>query len=270
MDQSFIKKLHKNYPPLKNNDLTHTLIAIFPDLPVPPTHLLYWLQINVLMPTSFLTFRKSTNESEITAIAAFFDQHNLGYELEDNSLLFDPTFSQSIFNHEYRIKIDPDNFERAENLLMEQARNELQNVASNHYLFGFSEQELLDVIRKKDEWSAFDFSLAQNILLQRGIEFSNAEIAQMELSRINQLSEPATTNGKWITLAYLLAIIGSPIGAFVGWLYLSQKRTLHNGTEVFAYNDYTRNQGRKILRIGLIGTLVWMSITLYFLIGRVI
>ncbi len=222
------------------------------------------------MNSAFLTFRKSTSESEITALAAFFDQHNLQYELENNSLQFDPTFSQSVFNHEYRIKIEPDNFERAENLLLEQAQTQLLHVDSSHYLFAFSDEELTEVIRKRDEWSAFDFSLALNILQQRGIEFSNSEITQLEEKRINQLSEPEPTDGKWITLAYLLSVVGAPIGAFIGWTYLAQKRTLHNGTEVYNYNDYTRKQGKKILRTGLIFTAIWLGITSYFLITRIV
>jgi hypothetical protein len=53
-------------------------------------------------------------------------------------------------------------------------------VDPNHYLFHFTDEELFDLISKLDQWSMFDYSLATDILNERGIKTTKESISDLK------------------------------------------------------------------------------------------
>ena len=68
---------------------------------------------------------------------------------------------------QFVVKINSDNFERVFEILDYVATKEIFEIDKSHYLFNFSDEELFDLLAKTDEWSAFDYQLAQKILDER-------------------------------------------------------------------------------------------------------
>ncbi len=68
---------------------------------------------------------------------------------------------------EFTKKVTSDNFERVSEILDYVATKEIFEIDKSHYLFNFSDEELFDLLAKPDEWSAFDYQLAQKILDKR-------------------------------------------------------------------------------------------------------
>ena len=66
------------------------------------------------------------------------------------------------------VKLPSSDLLRAEAALDEVAEKQITEVGNDHYLFSFTDEELLDVVRKADEWNALDRTLARKLLAQRG------------------------------------------------------------------------------------------------------
>ena len=200
----------------------------------------------------FLTYQRFNDRHDATELAGLLDQHQVAYQLEDHSPGFDATFANTGLGKEYRVKLRQADFARADALQLEIANKLIAGVDKDHYLFGFSDEELTEVVLKRDEWSKFDFLLAQKILKDRGREINPDAIAALSRQRLAELAKPEESRTRWIIVGYVLAVLGGLLGVFVGIHLLTHKRTLPNGDRVVAYSAADRQHGRRITILGLV------------------
>lgn len=99
----------------------------------------------------FLTFRKFNSLEEAQELMEVLKAHDIACELEDTSA-FDVTFSGNALSKEYRVKLQQSDFEPAEELLLNQPHVSADQLPSDHYLLSFSDNELLEIVTKPDEW----------------------------------------------------------------------------------------------------------------------
>jgi hypothetical protein len=119
-------------------------------------------------------------------------------------------------------------------------------------LFSYSDDELFEIVSKKDEWGEFDFQLAKKILKERGKEITTEMVALLKEKRIKELTKPEQNQTGWVYSGYAAALMGGFVGIFIGWHLYTHKRLLPNGKLVSAYRDEDRKQGLIIFIIGLI------------------
>lgn len=210
------------------------------------------------MKEDFITFQKFSNQNSAIELGVFFNENKLDYLLEDNSLSFDPTFANNDFGKEFCIKIKKYDFDKANNLLIEKSGNEIFEIEDNHYLLSFSDDELFDVILKRDEWNSFDVSVAEKLLKERGKEVTQEKIEELKNARILELSKPEQSQKGYIIVGYIFSVLGGLLGMFIGWHLLIFKKTLPNGNRIYAYSDNDRKQGNRILILGGIFLVIWL------------
>lgn len=204
------------------------------------------------MSETFITYRKFNDPALAGQLADTLKQHAINYLIEQDKLSFNPTFYNDAAESEYLVKIAPNDFERVNKLLNDVEADQLNDIDPDHYLFKFSNEELTDLIAKRDEWSSYDYLLARKILKDRGVEVNEEQLSQMEAERINELKTTEKPQTFWIIVGYFFALIGRIIGIFIGWHLSSYKRTLPNGQRVFVYREADRLQGRIIFYLGII------------------
>ena len=127
---------------------------------------------------TYLTFQKFPNKESAIILESLLRINKIKYLLEDHSTSLYSNFLGNASIKEFRIKIKNDDFEKADKLLLEIALKDLEQVNKSHYLFDFSDEELFEILTKKDDWSQYDYLLAQKILRERGKEI-NPEIIQL-------------------------------------------------------------------------------------------
>lgn len=208
----------------------------------------------------FLTYQRFNDRHDAVGLAELLDKHNVAYQLEDHSMGFDATFANTGLGREYRVKLRKDDFALADALQLEIADKLIEGVEQDHYLFGFSDAELTEVVLKRDEWSKFDFLLAQKILKERGREIKGDAVAALHRQRIEDLAKPEESQTFWIAAGYVLAVLGGLLGIFIGIHLLTHKRTLPNGDRVVAYSAADRGHGRRIAVVGLVFLAVWTGV----------
>jgi hypothetical protein len=204
------------------------------------------------MKEEFVIFQKYNDEDEIIAFSKLLDKNKIQYVLNDISVKFDPIMGNNEFGKEYCVKLKKSDFERANKILDENSDIDVSAIDKDYYLLHFSDNELIEIISRRDEWNVFDVQLAQKLLKERGKEITPERIQQIKNERIEELSEPEKSQNFYIFLGYLFAIFGGALGIFIGWHLKTYKKILPNGNKIFAYSENDRKQGRRIYLIGRI------------------
>lgn len=210
------------------------------------------------MKEEFIIFQKFNTESLAIDFGLLLNDNKIENLLENISINFDPILSNNEFGKEYCVKIKKIDFEKANVILSEKAKAEINEIQDDYYLFSFSDEELIDVIKKSDEWNKFDVELAHKLLKERGNEITDEQINEIKKQRIVELSKPEEGQNIYIIIGYICAILGGFLGVFIGWHLLTYKKTLPNGNRIYAYSENDRKQGNRILILGGIFIVIWV------------
>jgi len=210
----------------------------------------------------FLTYQKYTDKALASELVELLTKNNIEFLFEDTSDSFDPSFAFNQFNKEYRLKLKKTDFELADKLQIELSDNHLNEIDRDYYLFDFTNQELIEILNKVDEWSLYDYTLAQQILKERGNEINKEQVEFLRKQRIDELAKPVESKKIWINLGYIIAILGGLIGVFFGWHLHYHKKTLPNGERVYGYSTKDRIHGKNILVLGIIFFIIWTILSI--------
>ena len=211
----------------------------------------------------FLTYQKFSEEDEIEEFSKLLEKSKIEFEIEDNSVSFDPAFANNSLRKEFIIKLKKVDFEKVNKIQSEISNSLIDDIDKDHYLFEFTDDELIDVILKSDEWNKLDYSLAQKILKDRGKEITDEKLEELKQQRIEELAKPEESQKIWIIAGYIFSILGGFLGIFIGRHLSSHKKTLPNGDKVFGYSKSDRKHGDKIFILGLICLIAWTLIRIF-------
>ncbi|MBX2841042.1 MAG: hypothetical protein KTR26_04690 [Flammeovirgaceae bacterium] len=201
----------------------------------------------------FVRYRRFNTQEEVLDIIDVLQKKNIPFEVSDESPVFDLTFSpNNELVKEYHLKLKGEDFSKVDELLNQDAKEDIHNVKPDYYLFEFTENELVEILMKPDEWSHFDFQLARDILEHKGRAFTDKELGLLRKQRIKKLAQPEKNITPWIVAGYIFALLGGAFGVFIGWYVVSFKKVLPNGKKVNAFSQKDRAHGKVILFTGLI------------------
>lgn len=217
------------------------------------------------MNNQFLTYRKFNDLALAEVLAATLTDNNIEFEFEDNSaVLYNPAIiADEMFSKEYCVKVRKDDFERIDALLTDVAERSIDEVDPDHYLFAFTDDELMEVLINYDEWNAFDVSLARKLLLDRGCTIDDKEMANIRQAKIKELKKPEDLQTTWVTLGYIFTLLGGVLGMFIGWHLSRYQRTLPNGEQVYAYQESDRIHGQRIFILGIVVFVITLGYKIY-------
>jgi hypothetical protein len=196
-----------------------------------------------------------------------FAENGIEFETEDDSKIFDASFFHNEATRVIAIKIRQEDIKRADELLNQMYLNQLTSVDNNYYIYKMTDDELLEIIKKPDEWNPLDFELAKKILKEKGKEISSTELDMIRQRRIEELARPAQDSSSVIYLGWAFIVAGSIIWLFLPWItsfgfnllgimiganLMQSKKKLPNSEVVFTYNNKNRKDGRTIMITGII------------------
>jgi hypothetical protein len=204
------------------------------------------------MKPELITFRTFNDIALANNLVLLLEKHQIIYQLEELKNPFDPAFRiNDPTLTEYAVKISNTDFEQVNQILNDSVAANLDDVESDYYLFDFTDDELMEILVKPDEWNAFDFLLARKILADRGKNVTDESILNFGNKRIEELRKPEPSQNFWIVIGYICALCGGILGVFIGWHLSSYKKTLPNGERVFEYSENDRKHGKRILYLSI-------------------
>ena len=197
--------------------------------------------------TEYLNFSKYHTAEEAREVSELFTQENIPNILEHEVNQLDKIYIGESLDPYFVIRIPAACFDKANTVLINHAKKQLDNINPDYYLFGFSNEELQEVTRNPDEWNHFDQALALKLLADRNI----AVPVKVQLAEVKEYI-PYRLQLPWIILGYVLAILFNLAGITIGIITMVAYRTLQNGQRVPMYDRYTRLHAKIMMGIGLV------------------
>lgn len=204
------------------------------------------------MEDDYSIFRKFPSLEQATELKTLLNNNGIETVLGDNVPPVDVTFSGNTLQNEIEVRIKQTDFKKAELLLEKDAEDLIENIDKDYYLFDFTDKELYEILLKSDEWNAFDYTLAQKILIQRGKSIDKDLLNSLKEERLKQLAKPEENQKPWIIAGYFFMLLGGFLGLIIGYFLWTSKKTLPNGQKVYSYAESDRKHGKYIFFISLI------------------
>ena len=156
---------------------------------------------------------------EAKELAEFLKSQEISTKIEDASPAGDLSFGGNDLSKEINVRVLKSDFEKANQLLEIRATEDLKSIPEDYHLFEYSDDELIEIVTKPDEWSNIDYLLAQKILKERGKEFSDAELKAFMQTRVQASRKLDQAVPFWIVFGFISAIFGGVIGIWMGYFY---------------------------------------------------
>lgn len=206
----------------------------------------------------FVTYAKFIRRQDALDLADFLKEKGVPYTLSSSMIHFDPSLSNNELNHEIELRLHPDQFEQVDLLRKEEAKKNALDDSEEHYLHNFTDQELIDVLSKPDEWNPFDVILAQHILDVRGISLDEDHLKKLQQQRLDELRQTEPSKTIWLLIGYVMASLGGIIGIMIGWHLYFHKKTLPNGERIYYYTPKSRMHGYIMGLLGSIALVIFV------------
>jgi len=204
------------------------------------------------MNNPYTTFKKFPDAAEAKHLQQFLIDNGIECLFINNSPQMDGTMLGTDLLKEYEIQLKQSDFERAHELLEQDAKDMVVNLDKDYYLLSFTDEELYEVVLKQEEWSEHDYILARRLLTDRGKTIDDSLIKALRQQRMADLAKPEVNQGAWIGAGYILAVLGGFFGIIIGYVLWSSRKTLPNGQIVHSYTPEDRMHGRIIFLIGIV------------------
>ena len=221
----------------------------------------------------FITYKKFNDAELAKSYLSLLKEKNIDSIVSEDTNFFDPSFANNKFEFIALLKLKPEDFEKADQIIDDYFQPQLAEIDPGYYLYSFTDTELNEIVTKRDEWGHFDYLLAKKILKERGNEISQAEIESSKASRLKLLSIPEELSKYKIIIGYISAFI-LPFFIFylgftviiIAWIAGYFKKTLPDGNRIYVYGNATRIHSKRILFITILTTFVaWiLSLLGYF------
>src|SRR5690242_1609431 len=115
------------------------------------------------------TFLSFDDEDQATLVGEKLKANGIFFVIEKSKPILEKSFVDTSISRSIHLKLQRHDFEIGHKILEDVYGTEIDQVDGEYFLFSFSEDELIEVISKPDEWGHFNYQLAQKILKQRGI-----------------------------------------------------------------------------------------------------
>lgn len=204
------------------------------------------------MENELTSFRQFPTREAAAELQELLLQHGIEASLSGEENEFERLYFGSMTKSFYEVQIAASDFPKANQIVADAEKRAIEMIGKDYYLYEYSDKELWEIIEKYDEWSAFDFHLAQRILKERGHTVDATVIESMRYKRLDTLVQPEKVAPVWLAAAYIAAFMGGVLGVLFGYTIMTATKTLPDGNKVYTYTSKDRAHGKTIFYIGLI------------------
>jgi hypothetical protein len=206
----------------------------------------------------FVSFKSFYNYEDAADIIQLFRENNIEAIVVKAKPVVDKVIGGDGMDNEFFVKIRQSDFQKANELLDQKILENISSISSDYYLYSFSDSELMDIIRKPDEWSNQDYIIAHKILGDRGIAISDSQLTTMRSDRMKDLARPEKEATEWIILGYVFAFLLPILGCILGLSMKNAKRLLPDGNRVPLYTEKARRHFGTMAIISVIMFAFWL------------
>ncbi|TXF79600.1 hypothetical protein [Chryseobacterium sp.] len=194
---------------------------------------------------------------ELDAVENLLKQNEVKYFIQE---------SNEIVDKKYLLQLKPEDFDRVDRLREGLVEIDFESLPADYYLLEYSDDELLDIIGNRSDWSEFDYVLAKTLLTNRKVEFSEMNDSRREIIN-SDFSENDTSGlellGNNLLLSYMFACIVGPYFMIRYFVVITAKERIEDGSMVYKYDKNIRKHALLICIIGFVSTFFWIAVYRY-------
>lgn len=221
------------------------------------------------MADPFLTFHSFPDIDSAGEMAQVLEKNGIESLVEKAPPLLDSQIIGTASGLDVFIKIRSSDFTKAAACLANYYQEQINNIDKEYYLFSFSNEELLEVLQKPDEWSHLDYQLAQKLLADRGEPVDAVLLDKLKSERNKTLAQPEKASILLYILAWMfiftsMLYLASPlfdlyqftfcsslVSFLIGRHISGNTRVLPDGQIIHSYRDSDRKRGRSVKSLSL-------------------
>src|SRR5687768_3438171 len=194
--------------------------------------------------TSFNVFQEFYTVQSLEEAAEVLKQENIAYEVfQAEGIQRDFTFGAK-FEFKYELKIQLKDFAKAKELLSDHYSRSIVEVDDDHFLNRYSDLQLCDIVRRKDNWSLESIVYSKLILKKRGIVLSDEEIKEGIKDLDDKKREGKDLDSFTIGIIYFFCVTNFLFAYIVGSILQKSWAELSDSTRVPKYNEHVRLHGK--------------------------
>jgi hypothetical protein len=201
---------------------------------------------------TYMSFIDADSSLELTAL---LEKNDIPYILQDTKSDFDPSMSLNEANKPYLIQIQEEDREKVDQLVKESY--DISKVNKEHFLYSFSDDELIDVLKNEEEWHPLDVLLAKKLIQEKNIIIDEKKITSHQEEKRLKLFNYEKLPKYTIPIAYLICFAGGMLGFAIAIFLIVSKKTLPSGEKMYSYNPSVRRHAKIML--------ILSSILMFFL-----
>jgi len=200
----------------------------------------------------YILFRVFREEDDMKFFTDVLDDCGIDYTIENpradsNDVLasaYGVQMAEDAMQYKFMLMIAEDDFERAQTEVHKHIAEWISNAGSeeNSLLNEFNDEELLDVIKKPDEWAVEDIVMAQSLLEKRGKHVSDEVVEAYRNKRLEEVRQPKFGGYGTIIIGYIFAFLGGVIGIFLAASLLGKKTHLQRRKSRHLRQTYPRKR----------------------------
>lgn len=196
---------------------------------------------------SFQIFHQAEQAEEVKSI---LQENGIEVLVKENQPSFNAVFGTTS-NYEAELFVKQGKHTKAKDILSQLFSKEAEQVDQDHYLYGFSDAELYEVVYHHAEWSELDVQIANKLLNERGV--SNFDELKKELEQKNPLkyNTPTKNAAGLVLIGYISALLLTLIGTCIGIYLFTKKHQLPEGKTVHKYSRNDQLHGKIITTLGI-------------------
>lgn len=161
---------------------------------------------------NFIEFQSFPNIELASDLIEIFDKNEIPYQIDDSASRFQLVSSTNSPLNLVIIMIREQDLEKVNNLLSEK----VENIDDSHYLFTFSDKDIVDVIANPNDWTIEEQNIAKQIIKRRGLNVSAEDIrkARVQDTQIYKKIDnvkPINKSYNWLLIIGLLSILNTII-----------------------------------------------------------
>lgn len=134
---------------------------------------------------NLIEFQKFPEIEGTKDLVTLLKKNNIPFVIDDKGQRF-ILVSNPLDNYVI-IKISKDDLEKVNQLLVDDENKELKKMPEDHYLYTFSDDEIVDIIANPFEWSKLEIRLANEIAKQRNLVLSAENLNRAKKKKLEEV-----------------------------------------------------------------------------------
>ncbi len=166
---------------------------------------------------NFIEYQRFPTIESAVELIDILEENDISYRINDSLGSFDiAASSMSPFDKQVVVFIEEENFEKVNLLFINDNSPKEDNTDNDHYLYSFSDEDIIEVIANPEDWAELEVTLAKQIVKQRDLKITAEAIKSARKERFEeQLKVEAETKAQvsggysWFLWIGILSIINS-------------------------------------------------------------